>query len=321
MPKLKGICAAMRYVAVAAFSLFVVFGASAQTIRYIHTDGLGSVVLETDKNRNALERSEYEPYGSLLSSSIKDGPGYTGHVKDVSTGLNYMQQRYYDSSIGSFLSADPISVNGYSGSNFNRYAYANNSPYRFVDLDGRISTECGLCARYIPPEERFGVSKIAGAGKQNTDKPVTLMAEIVVRPYQEADGSGGMERRFGLTSPSLSDGWIVQKIRADLIGRDNGIVVKNQYQQYWEAFRIYKGQQHSVENDKFYVPSPLGVSPQGSITLKATARYYEGLILPGSFTRGGAREAGKLYSTYNDPNLDASNASNVVEYNFRLDWP
>lgn len=54
-----------------------------------------------------------------------------------------MQQRYYDPVIGRFLSADPAPANGNTGSNFNRYKYASNNPYRFSDPDGRYDCEAG----------------------------------------------------------------------------------------------------------------------------------------------------------------------------------
>lgn len=110
--------------------------ASGQNV-YQHTDALGSPVAVTDQNRNVIERFEYEPYGKVINSTPKDGPGYTGHVLDAATGMNYMQQRYYDPGIGRFLSVDPVSANPTNGNNFNRYAYANNNPYRFTDPDGR----------------------------------------------------------------------------------------------------------------------------------------------------------------------------------------
>jgi RHS repeat-associated protein len=122
--------------AVALLLLIQSFGAQAQTIRYIHTDGLGSVVLVTDASRNVVERREYEPYGAVLTG-IKDGPGYAGHVTDAQTGLTYMQQRYYEPSIGRFLSVDPVTAYDKSGGNFNRYWYGNNNPYGFIDPDGR----------------------------------------------------------------------------------------------------------------------------------------------------------------------------------------
>lgn len=113
----------------------VAVSAQAQTVEYLHTDALGSVVAVTDANRTVLERREYEPYGSQLTPAVSNGPGYTGHVQDAATSLVYMQQRYYDAQIGRFLSVDPVAAS--IGANFNRYAYAANNPYRFTDPDGR----------------------------------------------------------------------------------------------------------------------------------------------------------------------------------------
>lgn len=144
MSNFQGIRAAMRLMAAAGLSLLVAFGASAQTVRYIHTDGLGSPVVVTDKDRNVIERSEYEPYGELLNRPITDGPGYTGHAMDSTTGLTYMQQRYYDQSVGLFLSVDPVKVD-IKKVNFNRYVYAAANPYKFTDPDGRTIKGAESC--------------------------------------------------------------------------------------------------------------------------------------------------------------------------------
>ncbi|TKR31118.1 hypothetical protein FCE95_09445 [Luteimonas gilva] len=112
-------------------------GTGVVTVKYQHTDALGSPVAVTDATGAVIERSEYEPYGYLLNRPLKDGPGYTGHVSDAATGLSYMQQRYMDPKIGGrFLSVDPVAADNVGG-NFNRYWYANNNPYKFRDLDGR----------------------------------------------------------------------------------------------------------------------------------------------------------------------------------------
>lgn len=47
-----------------------------------------------------------------------------------------MQTRYYDLVIGRFYSNDPVGFTGNQHS-FNRYAYANNNPYKYVDPDGQ----------------------------------------------------------------------------------------------------------------------------------------------------------------------------------------
>lgn len=107
------------------------------TVKFIHTDAQGTPIVATDKEGNVIERYEYEPYGLQISGPVADGPGYTGHVEDTATGLTYMQQRYLDPRIGAFLSVDPVTAYSNPVGSFNRYRYANNNPYKFVDPDGR----------------------------------------------------------------------------------------------------------------------------------------------------------------------------------------
>jgi len=106
------------------------------SVTYVHTDGLGSPVAKTDASGNVISRTRYEPYG-YVASGDQPAIGFTGHVNDVDTGLTYMQQRYYDPVAGRFLSIDPVVANTDNGGSFNRYDYANNNPYKFIDPDGR----------------------------------------------------------------------------------------------------------------------------------------------------------------------------------------
>jgi RHS repeat-associated protein len=106
------------------------------SVTYIHTDGLGSPVARTNLAGTVISRTRYEPYG-YVASGVQPTIGFTGHVNDVDTGLTYMQQRYYDPVAGRFLSIDPVVTDANTGGSFNRYAYANNSPYKYVDPDGR----------------------------------------------------------------------------------------------------------------------------------------------------------------------------------------
>ncbi|MFL9583447.1 RHS repeat domain-containing protein [Stenotrophomonas sp. AB1(2024)] len=114
--------------------------AGAQTVTYVHTDALGSVVAKTDANGNVVERYDYEPYGAPVGAAVADGPAYTGHVSDSATGLSYMQQRYMDPELGVFLSVDPVTAYQKPVEQFNRYRYANGNPYRFTDPDGRSAS-------------------------------------------------------------------------------------------------------------------------------------------------------------------------------------
>jgi RHS repeat-associated protein len=109
---------------------------SGPTVTYIHTDGLGSPVARTNEQGQLISRTRYEPYGATAGGATP-GIGFTGHVNDPETGLTYMQQRYYDPLAGRFMSVDPVLTDANTGASFNRYVYANNSPYRYIDPDGR----------------------------------------------------------------------------------------------------------------------------------------------------------------------------------------
>jgi RHS repeat-associated protein len=57
------------------------------------------------------------------------------------SGLVYLQARYYDPELGRFLSTDPVDPDPQTGTNFNRYAYAENNPYSKYDPSGRESRD------------------------------------------------------------------------------------------------------------------------------------------------------------------------------------
>lgn len=115
--------------------------ATSYTAKFHHTDALGSPIAVTNQAGVVIERNNYEPYGTVIGKPNYQGIGYTGHVQDGATGLTYMQQRYYDPTVGRFLSVDPVTALSSPVGMFNRYKYAVNNPYRFVDPDGRQEKE------------------------------------------------------------------------------------------------------------------------------------------------------------------------------------
>ena len=73
-----------------------------------------------------------------------------------------MQARYYDPVIGRFYSNDPI---GYRDvHSFNRYAYANNNPYRYTDPTGMTSCEKRAQCTVI----NFAPNEEGGGGKEKS---------------------------------------------------------------------------------------------------------------------------------------------------------
>lgn len=45
-----------------------------ETVTYIHTDALGSVVAESDANGNVIKRYDYEPYGAVVGGTFDERP-------------------------------------------------------------------------------------------------------------------------------------------------------------------------------------------------------------------------------------------------------
>ena len=110
------------------------------TRTYLHNDHLGSTSKATDAAGNVTFSEIYTPYGeALLKPAANDNQGgFTGHIRDKSTGLNYMQARYQDPVSGRFLSVDPVTfMETGNPAFFNRYAYAFNDPVNLTDPTGR----------------------------------------------------------------------------------------------------------------------------------------------------------------------------------------
>jgi RHS repeat-associated protein len=126
----------------------------ANTVTYVYSDPQGTPLAEANSSGVITATYDYAPYGAGVSNNMSavspNGIGYTGHVNDPDTGLVYMQARYYDPSVGRFISTDPVGPEASNLANFNRFAYANNNPIVNMDPDGRctgssLSNSDGSC--------------------------------------------------------------------------------------------------------------------------------------------------------------------------------
>jgi RHS repeat-associated protein len=96
-------------------------------------DGVGSVAALTDATGAAVGRVRYSAFGVPQSSGVTENAvSFTGHQFDVATGLVYARARYYDPTLGRFLSQDPEWA-------VNPYVYALDAPLEFTDPTGRAA--------------------------------------------------------------------------------------------------------------------------------------------------------------------------------------
>lgn len=110
-----------------------------RTTTYMHTDMLGSTIAETNQAGAVVRRERHLSYGAPMDGVMDDTIGYALHQQDPATGLIQMQQRYFDDGVGRFLAPDPVGALADPVRHFSRYSYANNSPYGYLDRDGRSS--------------------------------------------------------------------------------------------------------------------------------------------------------------------------------------
>jgi RHS repeat-associated protein len=108
------------------------------TASYYEQDGLGSVTSLSNATGSLANTYIYETFGNLASSSGSTANPfqYTGRDFDPETGLKHYRARYYDSSVGRFISEDPNRF--LSGSNF--YSYVKNGPTTLVDPFGMVGS-------------------------------------------------------------------------------------------------------------------------------------------------------------------------------------
>ncbi len=102
---------------------------------YYHTDHLGSIQAVSDSTGSIVGSYTYDPFGNvILEQSYPDADRirFTGKRLDA-TGLYYFNARYYDPTLGRFISADP------ARQGLNWYVYCNNNPLMFVDPDGLLN--------------------------------------------------------------------------------------------------------------------------------------------------------------------------------------
>ncbi len=114
---------------------------AAERITYIHFDALGSAIAGSDAEGASVWREDYQPYGDRIVSDGSTGNNlwYTGKASFENFGLSYFGARWYDPVVGRFTGIDPVGYQEDNIHSFNRYVYANNNPYKFVDPDGRAA--------------------------------------------------------------------------------------------------------------------------------------------------------------------------------------
>jgi RHS repeat-associated protein len=100
-------------------------------------DGLGSVRGVVDNSVGVQESRLYGPYGEPFGSSgtSQTSYGFTGEPTDAN-GLLYLRARYYNPTIGTFMSLDPFEGMWSEPMSLNGYGYVHANPVNWTDPSG-----------------------------------------------------------------------------------------------------------------------------------------------------------------------------------------
>ncbi len=101
---------------------------------YLLKNGHGDTVTIV-RNGNVVDDAEYDAYGNVENPQNITAYTYANYYYDSHSGMYYLRNRFYDSSIARFISEDPIQ------DGINWYAYANNNPLMYVDPTGTVPVE------------------------------------------------------------------------------------------------------------------------------------------------------------------------------------
>ncbi|MGQ0542485.1 MAG: RHS repeat-associated core domain-containing protein [Blastocatellia bacterium] len=102
-------------------------------IRYFLQDHLGGTVALADSAGAVTASNSYDSFGNPTNAAFPTRYQYTGREYDSFTGLHFYRARWYDASLGRFVSEDPI---GLFGGDVNLYGYVGNQPLLYRDPFG-----------------------------------------------------------------------------------------------------------------------------------------------------------------------------------------
>ncbi len=107
------------------------------TVVWQLNDTQGSAQISVVDGAGVVGRTYYTPFGETRNvlPALPTEHGWLGKTKDPTTGLIALGARYYDASLGRFLSTDPATDDS-SAQMANPYSYAGNNPITYLDPTG-----------------------------------------------------------------------------------------------------------------------------------------------------------------------------------------
>jgi len=125
---------------------------------YYHYDGQLSTRQLTNASANITDGYTYDAFGILLNmfGATENNYLYTGEQYDPNVGFYYLRARYYNASIGRFLTMDAFSGMQFEPASLHKYLYCEGNPVNDWDPSGEMDIALGTTGITI----NISISKI-----------------------------------------------------------------------------------------------------------------------------------------------------------------
>jgi RHS repeat-associated protein len=187
-------------------------GSASTTVSYLLTDHLEGTNVVTNASGSVVQTLDYYPYGAprIKTGSDVSQREYIGEHYDESSGLNYLNARYYDGSRGGFISQDPVfwslRQNLFDPQSLNSYGYANGNPIARSDPSGQQASFAPALQFGIPtfafsillspviPVTVGGVLAVGAAASWTLSGPFQNETTVRIGPYPRLENETGIEQ-------------------------------------------------------------------------------------------------------------------------------
>ena len=159
----------------------------------------------------ANRTSTYYPYGGVVGdycANVTQHYRFTGKERDAESGLDNFGARYDASSMGRFMTPDPLmaSAKVWDPQTWNRYAYALNNPLKYVDPTGMNEVTAAQCAQdknCVSVNVNVIYDKNANDGKGLTDKQKSDFEKGQLQSAKDQYGNADIHLNVSYTAGAL----------------------------------------------------------------------------------------------------------------------
>jgi RHS repeat-associated protein len=175
-----------------------------------HLNSTRMMVVPASASTLTVEQDvDYTPYGIVATGTAADSHEFTGKERDTESGLDNFGARYDASSMGRFMTPDPLmaSAKVWDPQTWNRYAYALNNPLKYVDPTGMKEVTAAQCAQdknCVTIKVNVIYDKNSNDGKGLTDKQKADFEKGQLQSAKDQYGNADIHLDVTYTAGALS---------------------------------------------------------------------------------------------------------------------